>query len=76
MKVMKLYDVLFFYGKKEEKMYKIHFTNKRIGKRYMGDTSSIEFISVLMGEAEGIIWANKEVNADLLIIWNECERLS
>lgn len=55
-------------------MYKLKFTNKEMVKRYISDISSIYFISVLRGEAEGTIWADKEVNPDLLIVWSEYQK--
>lgn len=41
-------------------MVKIFSENIDLPKRFITDNSSLYFVSILMGQIEGIIWGDKE----------------
>lgn len=54
-------------------MHRIISDNIDNAKKYIKDISSIYFINILTGSADGIIWGDKEVNPELLVIWSDYE---
>nr|WP_302600101.1 GNAT family N-acetyltransferase [uncultured Cellulosilyticum sp.] len=55
-------------------MYSISAAKIENAKKYISDASSIYFINILNGEADGIIWADQKVNPRLLMIWSEYQK--
>lgn len=55
-------------------MYKISIRSFEFAKKYIAAASSIYFVNILTGAAEGIVWADEEQNPRLLIIWSDYQK--